>query len=142
MPEPGSDHRIHTKPMLKIHNPATGQLLAEVPEATAGIVAERARAARAAQPAWFAMPIEHRLQVLQRFRVAVAAELEVLAATLTAEVGKPIRQSRNELNGLLTRIDFFLTQARAIHGRRYAASRPWPARPPPARATPPAAARA
>ena len=113
MPEPGSDHHIHTKPMLKIHNPATGQLLAEVPEATAGIVAERARAARAAQPAWFAVPIEHRLQVLQRFRVAVAAELEVLAATLTAEVGKPIRQSRNELNGLLTRIDFFLTQARA-----------------------------
>ncbi|HEY8710263.1 MAG TPA: aldehyde dehydrogenase family protein, partial [Burkholderiaceae bacterium] len=29
------------------------------------------------------------------------------------EVGKPIRQSRNEINGLLGRIDFFLTQAQA-----------------------------
>ena len=99
--------------MLKIHNPATGQLIAEVPEATADIVAERARAARAAQPAWAATPFETRLSVLQRFRVAVAAEVEPLAATLTSEVGKPIRQSRNEINGLLARIDFFLAQAQA-----------------------------
>ena len=99
--------------MLKIHNPATGALIAEVPEASAEIVAERARAARAAQPAWFALTMEARLQVMQRFRVAVAAEVEPLAATLTAEVGKPIRQSRNEINGLLGRIDFFITQAQA-----------------------------
>jgi hypothetical protein len=47
----------------------------------------------------------------QRFRAALLAELELLAATLTEEVGKPITQSRNELNGLLPRIDFFLEQA-------------------------------
>ncbi len=99
--------------MLNIHNPTTGQLIAEVPEATPAIVAERARAARAAQPAWFATKIEERLQVMQRFRLAVAAEVEALAATLTAEVGKPIRQSRGEINGLLGRIDFFLMQAQA-----------------------------
>ena len=97
--------------MLKIHNPATGKLIAEVPQATAGIVAERARAARAAQPAWFATPIDARLQVMQRFRVAIAAEVESLAVTLTSEVGKPIRQSRSEINGLLGRIDFFLMHA-------------------------------
>ncbi|HWI11904.1 MAG TPA: aldehyde dehydrogenase family protein [Burkholderiaceae bacterium] len=97
--------------MLKIHNPATGALIAEVPEATPEIVAERTRAARAAQPAWGAQPMAQRLQMLQRFRVALAAELETLAVTLTAEVGKPIRQSRSEINGLLVRIDFFLAQA-------------------------------
>jgi acyl-CoA reductase-like NAD-dependent aldehyde dehydrogenase len=99
--------------MLKIHNPATGALIAEVPQATADIVAERAGAARAAQPAWFAKPMQERLNILQNFRVAVAAELESLAVTLTSEVGKPIRQSRNEINGMLGRIDFFLTQAQA-----------------------------
>ena len=97
--------------MLKIHNPATGALVAEIPEANADIVAERTRAARAAQPAWSTTPLEARLQVLQRFRVAVAAEVEALAVTLTTEVGKPIRQSRNEINGLLGRIDFFVTEA-------------------------------
>jgi acyl-CoA reductase-like NAD-dependent aldehyde dehydrogenase len=99
--------------MLKIHNPASGQLLAEVPAATAAVVAERARAARAAQPGWRALPMRVRLEAMQRFRVAVAAEVETLAVTLTAEVGKPIRQSRNEINGLLGRIDFFLAEAEA-----------------------------
>jgi acyl-CoA reductase-like NAD-dependent aldehyde dehydrogenase len=99
--------------MLKIHNPATGALLAEVPSASPELVAERARAARAAQPGWRALPMRDRLEVIQRFRVAVAAEVESLAVTLTAEVGKPIRQSRNEINGLLGRIDFFLSQAEA-----------------------------
>jgi acyl-CoA reductase-like NAD-dependent aldehyde dehydrogenase len=99
--------------MLKIHNPATGTLIAEVPEANAELVAERTLAARAAQPAWAATPFDARLQVMQRFRVAVASEVEALASTLTKEVGKPIRQSRNEINGLLGRIDFFLAQAAA-----------------------------
>ena len=102
--------------MLKIHNPATGALVAEIPEANADIVAERTRAARAAQPAWSTTPLEARLQVLQRFRVAVAAEVEALAVTLTTEVGKPIRQSRNEINGLLGRIDFFVTEAERTIG--------------------------
>lgn len=102
--------------MMKIHNPATGALIAEVPAATPELVAERAAAARAAQPAWFAQPLAERLEILQRFRVAIAAEVEPLAVTLTAEVGKPIRQSRNEINGLLGRIDFFLAQAEATLG--------------------------
>jgi acyl-CoA reductase-like NAD-dependent aldehyde dehydrogenase len=99
--------------MLKIHNPATGALIAEVPAATAAIVASRAAAARAAQPMWAALPLDARLEVLQRFRVALAAEVEPLAVTLTSEVGKPIRQSRSEIHGLLARIDFFLTEASA-----------------------------
>ncbi|MGZ5187317.1 MAG: aldehyde dehydrogenase family protein, partial [Caldimonas sp.] len=48
-----------------------------------------------------------------RFRERVVAELETLARTLTSEVGKPIAQSRNELNGFLGRIDFFLAAVEA-----------------------------
>ena len=44
---------------------------------------------------------------------------ETLARTLTHEVGKPIRQSRNELNGLLGRIDFFIAEsARALRDEK------------------------
>ena len=96
--------------MLTIYNPATGDLLAEVPTASIKTVAERARAARAAQPGWAATLLTARLEILQRFRTALAAEIEPLAATLTSEVGKPIRQSRNEINSVLGRIDFFLAE--------------------------------
>ena len=99
--------------MLKIHNPATGALITEVPEATPESVAASAAAARAAQPAWAATPLAHRVELMQRFRAALAAQIERLAATLTAEVGKPIRQSRNEIDGLLARIDFFVAQVEA-----------------------------
>jgi acyl-CoA reductase-like NAD-dependent aldehyde dehydrogenase len=99
--------------MLKIHNPATGALIAEVLEATRESVATKAAAARAAQPAWATQPLAERLAVMQRFRAALAEQVETLAATLTTEMGKPIRQSRNEINGLLARIDFFLAQVAA-----------------------------
>ena len=57
--------------MLKIHNPATGELIAEVPEANEALVAERAQAARRAQPAWAALPLAHRIGVIQRFRAGL-----------------------------------------------------------------------
>ena len=95
---------------LKITNPATGLLLAEVPADNVDSVAVKARAARAAQPAWAATPLADRRACVQRFRALLMAQREILATTLTSEVGKPITQSRNELNGLLARIDFFLDQ--------------------------------
>jgi acyl-CoA reductase-like NAD-dependent aldehyde dehydrogenase len=96
---------------LAIHNPTTGALITSLPADDASSVAAKALAARAAQPAWAALPIEQRLAAVRRFRAALVAEAETLATTLTQEVGKPISQSRNELGGLLPRIDFFLEQA-------------------------------
>ena len=99
--------------MLKIHNPANGALVAELPADDAASIARKATAARAAQAAWAARPLAERVACAQRFRDAVAAERETLAATMTQETGKPIGQSRNELNGLLPRLDFFIAQAEA-----------------------------
>jgi len=100
-------------PSLKIQNPATGTPIAEVRADDASSVATKAAQARAAQPSWAATPIGERLAALQRFRALLVAETETLAATLTSEVGKPITQSRNELNGLLPRIDFFVERCAA-----------------------------
>jgi len=97
-------------PTLTIHNPATGAVVAERTADDAATVAGKANAARAAQPAWAVVPLRERLATIGRFRAGLLAELETLASTLTSEVGKPISQSRNELNGLLPRIDFFLAQ--------------------------------
>jgi acyl-CoA reductase-like NAD-dependent aldehyde dehydrogenase len=97
--------------MLNIVNPANGRVIAELPEDTAESVAAKYRAARAEQPQWAATPLAARLAAIRRFREEVVRETERLAAILTSEVGKPLRQSRNELNGLLGRIDFFLAAA-------------------------------
>lgn len=96
---------------LQIHNPATGQLISTLQADSAASVAAKATAARAAQPAWAAVPMAEKQACIQRFRAGLVAELDTLAATLTQEMGKPLAQARNEINGLLGRIDFFLEQA-------------------------------
>jgi acyl-CoA reductase-like NAD-dependent aldehyde dehydrogenase len=95
---------------LKVLNPATGELAATLAADDAKAVAAKYKRARAAQPDWAARPMLKRLEAIKRFREAVVEETEKLAAILTEEVGKPIAQSRNELKGVLPRIDFFLAE--------------------------------
>ncbi len=95
--------------LLSIVNPANGATLARVPVDGLRSLRSKYARARSAQPAWAALPLRKRLAILAAFRAQVVARAEELARTLTLEVGKPIRQSRNELNGLLARLDFFLS---------------------------------
>lgn len=100
--------------MLQIHNPATGEILHELEEDSASDIAAKYQNARLAQKVWAQGPLEDRLACVAAFRKAVERSLERLARTLTMEVGKPLQQSRNELKGLLGRLDFFLQNAAAV----------------------------
>jgi len=95
---------------MKILNPATGAVLADLPEATPASVREKLTRARADQALWARTPLSERLEVLRRFRALVVERKEKLAQTLTSEVGKPIAQSRSEIDGTFGRIDYFLEQ--------------------------------
>jgi acyl-CoA reductase-like NAD-dependent aldehyde dehydrogenase len=98
---------------MRIVNPATGETLADLPEADRSAIAAAFRRARAAQPGWAAVPLAERCTAVRRFRALVVERTEALARTLTAEVGKPITQARRELAGVLGRIDFFLDHVAA-----------------------------
>jgi len=93
---------------LAIYNPANGEKIAEVPADDAASVAAKAARARAAQAGWAARPLAERKDCIARFRDGVVRDLEKLAVIMTRETGKPIKMSRNELNGLLGRLDFFV----------------------------------
>lgn len=96
---------------LKILNPATGKLAASLPADDAKSVKAKYLRARAAQPGWARTRLKQRLEAIGRFRELLVAQADRLATVLTTEVGKPIAQSRNELKGLLPRIDFFLEES-------------------------------
>ena len=95
---------------ITITNPATGQTITTLSADDAASVALKAARARAAQGAWAQVPLAQRKTCIEGFRAGVVRDLESLARTMSTETGKPIRQSRNELNGLLGRIDFFVQQ--------------------------------
>jgi acyl-CoA reductase-like NAD-dependent aldehyde dehydrogenase len=94
--------------MLTVVNPATEEVLAELPDDLGG-VGSKLRAAREAQ-----RRRDRPADWLPAFRRLIVDRKEKLARTLTSEVGKPITQSRNELDGMLGRIDFFLSEASRV----------------------------
>ncbi len=94
--------------MLKVIDPATEEVLRELEEDTPDTLHEKAGAARRAQREWARAPLEERSQAVERFGRLVAEQRERLAGILTAEMGKPIRQSRGEISALQDRLDFFL----------------------------------
>jgi acyl-CoA reductase-like NAD-dependent aldehyde dehydrogenase len=96
---------------MKITNPATGAVIADVATDNAAAVRRKYEVARAGQVRWAKVPVRKRLDAIVKFRDRIGAMQETLARTLTHEVGKPIRQARNELNGLLGRIDFFIAES-------------------------------
>ncbi len=96
---------------LKIINPATGRVIESIPTDTPKTVAKAFSDAREAQSDWASRPLQERLAILRNFRDGIEHYSEELAHVLTREVGKPIAQARNELTGLLPRLDFFLKEA-------------------------------
>jgi acyl-CoA reductase-like NAD-dependent aldehyde dehydrogenase len=73
---------------LRITNPATGQLIQEIPAADPQLAAEAIARGRAAQPAWGALPFADRARILRRLARALRDDPAFLD-TLSAESGKP-----------------------------------------------------
>lgn len=93
---------------MKIINPATEEVIADLAEDIRASVEQKYHSARMEQPAWAETPVEQRIQCIQRFYDLLDARRDELAGTLTSEMGKPLQQSYNELNGARSRIKFFI----------------------------------
>lgn len=93
---------------IAVINPATEELIREIPADTAQSVQLKYQQLRDGQPAWAATPLTERLAIINRFYELLGTEIEPLALSLTQEMGKPLQQARNEINGARARIKFFL----------------------------------
>ncbi len=102
-------------------DPATGQVIAEIPRSNADDVAAAVAAAKAAQPAWAARSIEDRCAVLHRIADGLEAELEALAVLETRDSGKPITTSRTvDIPRAVRNFRFFADFARDFRDEEHA----------------------
>ena len=93
--------------VLAVVNPATEATIAELPlEGVSGTDAAVARA-KAAGPAWRAVAPADRARLLRRFADRVDARAEELAQLETANVGKPIADSRDEVGMVVEVLHFY-----------------------------------
>src|SRR5882762_69159 len=93
---------------MKIINPATEELITEIPEDTLQTIQDKYQSLKKGQRAWAAVPLEKRIAAIAEFHRLLEEQQDELAKTLTGEMGKPLQQSRNELNGARGRIQFFI----------------------------------
>jgi acyl-CoA reductase-like NAD-dependent aldehyde dehydrogenase len=103
--------RETTTKKLSIINPATEETISEIIEDTKESVTKKFDSLKSGQRAWQRFSLHDRIIVLQKFSVLLQKNIESLAAILTSEMGKPLQQSRNEINGAGTRINWLLTNA-------------------------------
>ncbi|WP_141015447.1 aldehyde dehydrogenase family protein [Nocardioides sambongensis] len=79
---------------IRVEDPATEQIIGEVPDATKEDVDAAVAAARRAFGVWSGTSIPERKAVLQRFASSIADRREALAHLVTREMGTPIGLSR------------------------------------------------
>ncbi|MBY5769427.1 NAD-dependent succinate-semialdehyde dehydrogenase [Rhizobium leguminosarum] len=97
-------------------NPATGELLASLPDMGAAETRAAIDAAHAAQPGWAARPAKERSAILRKWFDLMVANADELAAILTAEMGKPFPEARGEILYAAAYIEWYAEEAKRIYG--------------------------
>lgn len=96
---------------MKIKNPATGDVIAELNENLAEEIKGKLASLRKGQVVWAELSVQERLKRIVKFGELVLSHKNDLAAILTQETGKPLQQSLNEIIGAQNRIDHLAKNA-------------------------------
>jgi succinate-semialdehyde dehydrogenase/glutarate-semialdehyde dehydrogenase len=101
---------------LPVTDPATGALLGTVPNVGIAETRRAIEAANAAWPAWRARTAKERSAILRAWQDLILANREDLAVLMTSEQGKPLAESRGEIDYAASFIEWFSEEARRIYG--------------------------
>ncbi|MEE4349322.1 MAG: succinylglutamate-semialdehyde dehydrogenase [Pacificimonas sp.] len=107
-----------SRPELISTDPSTGEDVWRGPIAGADDVEAAVARARAAQPDWEAMPLSERREVLQRYQNAVRDRADELARMISRETGKPLWETKGEVQATMAKVDISLTAYQERTGSR------------------------
>jgi malonate-semialdehyde dehydrogenase (acetylating)/methylmalonate-semialdehyde dehydrogenase len=102
---------------LKILNPASAAVLAEVPLSSAVEVGQVVDAALKAFPAWRRTPVGERIQPLFKLKALLELNLDQLARTITDECGKTYSESTGELRRAIENVEMACGIPALMQGR-------------------------
>lgn len=103
-----------TEPVL---NPATAEVLGQLPHAREADLDRALEAAQRAYPAWKKVPAGERAKILRRTASLVRERREAIAHTLTLEQGKLLAEALGEVDASADIIEWSAEEARRIYGR-------------------------
>ena len=97
-------------------DPATGQTIAQVPDAGAEDVRAAIDAAARAFGPWAAQPAKARGAILHRVQARLEAETDAIARLIVQENGKPFEEAKKEVGFALGYFGWFAEEARRLGG--------------------------
>ena len=96
---------------MKVINPATEEIICELNPDTAESLSEKFDLLKTSLHDWQETALAERQEMLKRFAAALSSHIQSLSTVLTNESGKPLSQSRNEINGAIKRINWLRENA-------------------------------
>lgn len=101
-------------------NPATGEVLAQVAQASDEQVAQAVQAAKDAFPAWAAMPVVERSKIINKLGQLITENVDELAMLESKDTGLPIFQTQNALiPRAANNFHYFAEVAKNMNGHTY-----------------------
>src|SRR2546428_12442163 len=113
----GSRAKAASGKTYEVRNPATGEVVDEVPAGGAADVDKAAQAASKAFATWSKLPANKRAEVLHRASQHMLGKVEEIAPILTKEQGKTLLESRIEAQRFGENIAWVADLADKIHGQ-------------------------
>lgn len=101
---------------IEVRNPATGELVARVPNGGSAETQRAIAAAERAMQGWRKTLPKDRAKVLRKLYDLMLENIEDLAIILTAEQGKPLVESRGEITYAAGFIEWFAEEAKRVYG--------------------------
>ena len=101
---------------IDVTNPATGDVLGTVPKMGADETRAAIEAANEAYPAWRAKTAKERAAILRKWFDLMMENQEDLARMMTAEQGKPLKESMGEIVYAASFIEWFAEEGKRVYG--------------------------
>ncbi len=101
---------------ISVHNPATDDELAVVPEHGAAETRQAIDAAWNAQADWAALPAANRSVYLSRLGASMRRDTERLATLMTMEQGKPLAEARGEIAYAISFLEWAAEEGKRVYG--------------------------
>jgi len=107
---------VNGEEKIAVRNPATGEVIANVPRFGHAETTSAIEAAARAMPAWAAKTAKERAVILRRWFDLIIANTEDLASIMTAEQGKPMAEARGEVAYAANFIEWFAEEGKRAYG--------------------------
>ena len=112
-----------TKATFPVLNPATGELIAEIPALSPEEIPEVIEYSRIAQKKWALFTAKERSNILRHWFELIVENTDDLALLMTIEQGKPLAEATGEIGYAASFIEWFSEEAKRIYGDTIPATR-------------------